>query len=281
MLFVHDNLAPFDPVAASKTARTRVAEAGTYFELGLYVTTAGVAMTEAQVRAQVGEMRLILNGEVVRRHTAGELIDLNKYHGRDFEDGHLDIFLAENWRRHDVASDYAFAWGMRDVTSFIIEVDFTASALTPGITGTSKSTIGERNLGPIKKIRSYSVSVSATGARNWLEHPRTEPIEALHCVSTDILDIAVTADKRKIYDLTQAESDRAINRTGLYSAQTGYFHVPFNTSGLAGDALPMVNEILDDKGRVVEKRNLQQLEIEFNMNAATGFTVISETIGTL
>lgn len=111
----------------------------TYYNLSLDIKDGTTAMTLAALKARIQNLRLKLNGTVVRQYNDIEqLININKMHGIETRFGTADgeksarivMHFAEPQRRTPLGEDI-FAWQMytaAGIKSFTLEFDVTATA---------------------------------------------------------------------------------------------------------------------------------------------------------
>lgn len=109
---------------------------GRCHEIHLGVGYAGAANTVAFALAIIEEIRVIVNGTVLRTMSGAQLRDQNVQNGSAYDMAGLPnttvgvdmpIFFAEPWRK-DVRDQDALAWSSKPMNSFKIEVQFTANA---------------------------------------------------------------------------------------------------------------------------------------------------------
>lgn len=111
----------------------------TYYNLSLDIKDGTTAMTLAALKARIKNLRLKLNGTVIRQYNDIEqLININKMHGIETRFGTADgeksarivMHFAEPQRRTPLGEDI-FAWQMypaAGIKSFTLEFDVTATA---------------------------------------------------------------------------------------------------------------------------------------------------------
>ena len=265
------SLPSFNSVAAGQTATLDVPVTGTYdtFMFTYSTSTAGGA-TQANMEAELLEWRFMVNDKVQRRFSTEELFDLNYHKGQGLPNaGEITIHLAEPWRRSAQGED-ALAWGMGDVNSFQIQVDIASGATAPVLSGKcirQKQTIP---MGPIVKWRKYTVPVTTTGLVNVTTLNKNDQYVAIHAHSAVIDDVEVMIGEAEEWKATAAEAARLQASYGRVPV-TGWFHVPFDVS----------NRVLDTLIVGKDPKNGQPLsfQVDFNMNTATSFTMLTETLG--
>lgn len=264
------SMSSFNAVAAGQTATLDLAARDVFHVLYIYYTPGAqpTAAVQATMEADIGEIRIKVNGKVQRRYTAAQLIALNAFYGHAFTAGYLPIFFSEPHRR-SVQGEDMLGWGMADVSTFQVEIDIAAGAVSPRLSAKALTERGERPLGGIKKVRSFVVPVSAVGIVNLTTLPKTDAYYALHCVSTDVVDVDVRVDAVEIFKATKADADLLYTHMGL-SPQAGLFTVCFDATRRVADALPM---------RYTNGRQVSDFRVDLNMGAANSFTLLTEVLG--
>lgn len=90
----------FNAVAAGQTATLNLPATRIYHGVRLvYTTVTAGGATQANMEAELTEIRIKVNGKVQRRLSAAHIFALNAYRGKAFETGLLPIFFSEPWRR--------------------------------------------------------------------------------------------------------------------------------------------------------------------------------------
>lgn len=266
----------FSSVAAGSQATLDLPVGGlVYHALQLtYGTSTGGGPTQANMEAEVSEVRLKVDGKEQRRFSARELFDILAFYGVPINTGQLYIPFSEGWRRAAVGED-SLAWGMADVSSFQVEVDIDSGATAPTLQARALVERVARPMGPIVKWRRYNVPVSATGIRTFTTLPRQDAYYAIHCLSSDVDDVEVKVDQQEVFKGTKAQVDGLYESAGRgFVPQSDWFHIVFDGStGRVSDALAMV------RGMAPNLQAVQELRVDFNMSAATGFDLITQTVG--
>lgn len=261
----------FNAVAAGQTATLDLPVTGIYhgLKIGYGTSTAGGA-TQANMEAEVDEVRLLINGVVQRRFDARQLFDINAYKGKGVTTGILPIYFEEPWRKTAQGGD-SLAWGMADVSTFTVEVDVNSGATSPTLTAQAIKRPGNLPMGPIVKWRQFVVPVTATGIVNVSTFPKQDAYYTLHCDSANIADVDIKVDQVSILDGTRAMLEDLSDDYG-YAFQTGWFHVDFSATRRVSDALSMLTDGVGGK-RVAD------FQVDFNMSSAASFTVVAEVLG--
>ena len=123
----------------SSTGSLNLPLGATYYNLSLDISDGATAMTLAALKARIKNLRLKINGTVVRQYNDIEqLININKMHGIETRFGTADgeksarivMHFAEPQRRTPIGED-VFAWQMYEaagIKSFTLEYDITSTA---------------------------------------------------------------------------------------------------------------------------------------------------------
>jgi len=263
------SLPSFNAVAAGQTATIELPANGTYHQLLLTYTTDTVGNeNQVNMEAELTEFRLKVNGKVQRVFSAAQIFAINAFKGFPFATGLVPIFFAEPWRRA-VQGEDVLAWGMGDVDTFQLEVVIDAGAINPTLKAIAVKTNDSPPMGPIVKMRRFTIGVSAIGIRNVTQLPKFDSYYALHAFSAVIDDVEVKIDQEEVFKATLAQVAEVEGWYGR-TQQAGLFTVDFDYTNRAADALSMVKA---GGGRVSDFR------VDYNMNTATTFTLLTETLG--
>lgn len=263
-------LPSFNAVAAGSTATLSVPLTATYRAIWLQYAESGVLANQATMEAAIAEIRVKLNGRIQRRMTGADLIMLNAFNSLPFTAGFLPIVFAERQRRTADAED-ALGWGTLDLQTFQVEVDIASGATAPTLAAYAEIGPANREMGTrgIVKVFSHHFPVGATGVNNLVTLPKQDAYLALHCKSADIDDFEVRVDNRERRKSTVALNNVWLKEKG-FVPQTDVVHIKFDLSQRIGDVLPTMR---------ADGRMVQDFRVDFNMSAASSFTIVAETIG--
>jgi hypothetical protein len=280
----------FNGVASGQTASISMPVGGiTYHKLQLsyFCTNAGNG-NQANAEAHLTEMRLKLNGKIQRRFSARDLDSINALFNRSFQangtSAVMEMYFSKPWARTPRNED-VLAWGMNDVASFQLEVDIAAAATGPTLAAKAEVEYVARNTGVIEKWRKFNQPVGATGhnINNTLPKIVNEAYAEIHAfpvTATDITDVTVTVDNIIRFQALNGDNNVLLHGEG-WTPQTsggaggGLFSVLFNRTGRTSDALAIsYTQGGKNTGQVV-----QDLKVDFNMNAATSFNFITVVLG--
>lgn len=211
---------------------------GLYF----YLTGSGTALTYAQIVADVLDVRVRLNGELIVEATGEQLLDLYKYH-RDALEAHtvagvLPILFT---RQHLPVAGHntAFALGMlgEDGKSHNV-LTYELNFKTVSITADSGEVVYEHDhLAPAKlglhvRLLRHDRTFSATGYQDITDLPKDKEgvdILAYHVAKGGITKLTVKVNGRDLYEETPYEViKQELHRSGRI-AQTDYTHIAFDT----------------------------------------------------
>lgn len=86
------------PAGQANTVRVNIPTVGRLLNIKGAVLQAGAAATLAVMKSAIGEVRLLLNSEVIRKWRFAEILAVLETNGYVNEDGLFPIYLAEPWR---------------------------------------------------------------------------------------------------------------------------------------------------------------------------------------
>lgn len=212
-------------------------------------TSAGVLLTAAELKADIGLITLRIKGEPKVEATATELLMLQKHYGdadvASNVDGVVPVFLyprnLATWQEKR-----ALAWGMRDVSSFTIEIALAASlAQLASLELFTLSSDEERNLGTHVMIRRFGLNYASTGdheVTSLLKDTRDIAYKSLFVNkpgSSTITGVSVKVDGFLVYDNVPEELNKVLIEDGKQKAQSGYYPIAFDKNGDLSGMLSM------------------------------------------
>lgn len=267
----YPKLGSFNGVGAGQTAILNVGTGPTYHNIKLrYKTNAN----QNTIETDVEEIRLLVNGKVVRRFSAAELNKINAFNGIAFRAGLIPIYFSEPWRRNALGED-TLAWGTANIDTLTIEVDIAAGATAPTLSARAELEDTPRRLQNIMMWEKMTVPVASSGliTLNTLSKKPSEVYHRLHCLedtAADISDVEITLDTLQVLKATDAENQDDLAPRGFTPA-SDVFHIVFDKTQRVEDGLPMVK----GDGSAVSNFN-----IDFTMAQANSFQIIAEKRGT-
>ena len=227
-------------VVAGQRATVRLPVGNTYNMLFIRAKTAGADMTEAQMKSMLGDVRLLIDGDLKIEASATELLDLAKYYGVTIQNGVLPVIFSRPWQRSIVGED-VLSYGTADVSTMDLTVDIDSGATTPTLELYAIQSQGTP-LGQHCVIKRHSRTVSATGEVEEANLPRGDfGLMALHLTTDAVSTVEVRANERKAHEsdlATRKFRDSLTNKTH----QTGYTHINFCETDRVSDVLPLALE---------------------------------------
>ena len=169
-------LPSFEGVAAGQTATLRIPVGRTYESIA--ITYGGATL------AQLNEIRIIANGDVLHRVTElSKLDDLNQFNGRAAAAGVILFdFIRFNMRTRASQEIYALGTGVledpRKITTLSMEVDIDAAAVAPTLTAKAQ-TDDSRLSALVIKTKQFIYTASAAGEFEISDLPKGEAINKI------------------------------------------------------------------------------------------------------
>lgn len=253
----------FQSVSAGARATARIPVGSTLLTSFLeFKKTGGVTMSEAEIAADVQEIRFTVDAETKLQLTGRQAIDIAKFYGQTISDGILPLNWARPWMA-DIGNQDAPALGLLEANSANIEVQFVGGSITVSLILTHETVAGEP-LGTHIVYLKQSYNFNATGTQEITDIPR-DPLYglfAMHVQQTDTyLDrIEILADNIQILDANPATLKA---RYGRYNPQrtpqSGWLHLDFSYRGRGADVLPL---------------NMQDFRIRLTWNTAPTGSVV-------
>jgi hypothetical protein len=248
--------------------------------LGYKTATTGGA-TEANIAAEIKEIRMNIDGVTQRRFTPAELFNMNRIKGKTPTvsastaiPGYLTIFLTEPERWVNAERE-ATCWGMNGVGSFQIEIDIDEDADSPVLSGFALIDDVLAVPAGIVKWKKEIIQVTATGEISYqLDTNRGDSYQSLTFIEDtagDIDAIELKWDGVQLYKDDENFAPELLN-TSDFTKVSKYRHVPLSWNSLPN----LVPTIKDTKsGRMKVGEFLATL----TMGAAHNVTLIREVVG--
>ncbi|WP_422024775.1 major capsid protein P2 [Pyruvatibacter mobilis] len=254
-------------VAVGGTATADIPKTGAYRELLLGYESNGTPANLATMVADITQIRLRLNGVDQWVLSADDLIKLNSIYGETYQDGLLPLFFHEPHRREMLGED-AGIWGMGNVQSFQMEIKIASGATAPRLTLHALREPGSRPIGAIRKIKRYNLPVTNTGD-NVYTPDRFGAYRAIHAKTANINGVHVKVDDRDKLHAPFSLINNKMRRHGL-TPVTGWSSIIFDDDRRFGSMLEMQPRDLP---------RVQDFRVIYDMSAASGFDIITETFG--
>ncbi|PIE10513.1 MAG: hypothetical protein CSA72_08380 [Rhodobacterales bacterium] len=225
-------------IGAGQTATVNLPLGPTYHRLYIRMADGTGDVAAGSWGDNIGEIRLMVNGDVRIEIDAADLEAMNKFYGQEADAGVLPLFLSQPWARTIPGEDNTAYGTAANMATFTLEMD-----LKPGIT------IGELSVyaiqsepkafGPHLRIQRFSDQMAMIGTKEISDLPRgAYNMLGLHITTDKIDGVEVLADNRQV-----SETDKVARQAHLRLAdrlpQAGFTHLDFIPENRLGEALPM------------------------------------------
>ncbi|MEO0411834.1 MAG: major capsid protein P2 [Pseudomonadota bacterium] len=267
-------LSPFQGVAADSTAQAQMAVNYRYHEILL--AYAGVTL------AQMTEIRLYANGEVIHRYSATERDKINQHDGRAAASGVLIIpFDRYNLLQREAEEALALNTGIgaagpgaNAIESFRIEVDIAAGATAPVLS--MKGVVSAPlpgGAGVIKRVLKQTRALAAS--ENQIQdlapgitggNANYAALDRMFFFSGNVSRLRVRRNNYTKFDRTAAENNLILT-DGVRVPQSGVYAFDTSEKGYGAELL--------------ELAGFQDIIFEPTLSSATNVPIISEFVGAL
>lgn len=249
-----------------------------------YDTTTAGGPTEANMEAEVSEVRLNIAQKTQRKASAAQIFDINRTKGKSptvgdaSKAGFIPIFFSEPQRETQLERESS-AWGMKGVEAgdFQIEVDIADNSQTANLKGFAiVDDVQEAPQGIVKWKRN-TLTVNATGEKPYsISTTGGDSLQGLHFFENsagDIDDLLLEWDGVKIYQLNEVQDDAFMAQfVDGYDAVSGNVFIPLDMNHPA-DVLRTIKEVNGERSKV------QEIIATLNMGAANNVTLLREVVG--
>lgn len=262
-------------IAAGAVATVEIPTTGTHHALYLRcLTSAGVALTRAQILADIGNIILRINGETIMECDVQLFLDLQKYYGDADGAGNVDGIIPIYFTRPHLATfseRIVTALGMSNVQSFTVDVVVDAVAQLSSIEVISEVDATKRVLGQHMRIAKHPNSFATTGLQEISTLPRygnDVAYCALHIEKNagTFEKVTVKLGGNAIFEDIDPNLNQVLLEKNRRTPQTGYFHVDFAKNNDFLSLLPMAGV-----------QDFRQ-QITWKTAAPTTFNIYSETL---
>lgn len=243
-------------IAANSRASGKVTPGGIHHGYMLYCqTSAGVALTRAEMLADISNIRLYVDGELKMDGDVTFFLDNQKYYGDFAGDGNLDGVIPLPWVRRNMASFQErslYAIGMKnnpktgkDVSSITVECDIIGVAKLSTIELYVVKEEGERNMGQHITVGRNTQSFASTGDNEVSDIPKGGPtvgVLALHIRKPGSSTITKVTTKVNLTEIDDQVPNN-VAKAGLAGrnriAQAAYYHVDYAKHDDIAGFIPM------------------------------------------
>lgn len=237
------------PLATGQQATIQVPAYGKIASLALIFTTgAGAPVTEAQLRAEVGNIRLTINGRDVVNASATQLLDLYEAMGTRVStaagiNGVLELNLGRLLYVDPVLRDLV-AFGCADVSTIQIQVTAGTLVNVASVQAVSERINENAPLGTYASFINYVQNFNATGDHTVDTLPRDANSGYLAAMIDDGASGTITFSEVRVNSVTIRERLQS-NINALFTSNKGYaqpagYYTHFFADGALMGVLPMV-----------------------------------------
>lgn len=214
-------LPSFEGVAAGQTATLRMPVGRTYEQLS--ISYGGATL------AQLNELRIIANGEVIHRITELSKLDsMNKYEGRAAAGGVIVFDFNRYGMRTRAGEEFtALGTGIQDdprrITTLTCEIDIDAAATSPALSVKALQS-PPSNVGQILKTKQYIYTAGAAGEFEIADLPKGDNINKIYIgnhAANAYTKLVIERDNFIEFERTVTENE-VIQTDGIRTPQTDY-----------------------------------------------------------
>lgn len=250
-------------VAAGQTAIFDVPVGLKFHSIQLGYKVDGTDATEAQFKAHIKAVRVILDGYEKIPLSATDLIAINKFYQEPWNDGVLPIRFSRPWQRSATGEDNP-GYGTADVSRFTVEVDIDAAALNPTLELFAEQYPYNEPLGQHVVIKRFAHENATTGETEIPDLPTGKyGLMAVHFDKETISNFTLEMNQRALFDRMNKKNLLAMYRDRR-DWQTGYFHAD----------LVHTNR-LDDTQSL---RGLEDFRLRFDKSDTGSFNILMERV---
>tara|TARA_R110000737_G_C14623309_1_gene493992 strand:- start:3947 stop:4753 length:807 start_codon:yes stop_codon:yes gene_type:complete len=258
-------LPSFEGVAAGQTASIRLPIGRTYEQL--LITYGGATI------AQLTELRIVANGEVIHRVTALTKLDsMNKFEGRAAASGVIVFDFNRYGLRTRAGEEFTgLGTGVLDdpnkITTLTAEIDIAAAATSPTLSAKAIQS-PPRAVGFIKKTRQFIYTAGASGEFEISDLPKGDTINKIFIGNQGTIGITkVVIERDNFIEFERSVAENSLIQTdGVRVPQSGYVVYDPTEAGNGSESLATAG--------------VQDLRIRLTLTTAGQVPLTVETIGT-
>lgn len=222
-------LPSFNTVRRGATATSILPTSGAYRSIDLIISSAnGTAFTEANIKKAIGRIRLKVNAKCYFEADSKYIIDcLNRYKGLPVTAGIIHIPLTDRTFKATDAEDI-LRWGMRNISTFDIEVDVNDVAEADDIAIKGEALIDNvlEDLGVIREVHQFSYAATGAGNFEVADLPKYNgDLEVMHIdCANKIKGLEFKVDNTTFIEGDIDTYNEMLKRSGERVPQSGYIH---------------------------------------------------------
>jgi hypothetical protein len=203
--------------------------------VGLTYDRIMVALTNITL-AQLTNIEVLANGKSIQKFNDGQqLQDLNTFYGRPTNTNELTLFF-ERPEFITLPDQRACALGTSDVQTLIVKGDINAACVNPAILCYAVQSAPSR-MGLVTKIKQTPVGFTAAGVVSFDQMVRAARLLALHYGKTDVNNVVIEADGRRVVDMTKTQLENMLKDVGRVPVTARFTHVDMCMDGDLSQAL--------------------------------------------
>lgn len=246
-----------DGVAANSTVVQKCPVGPTYDMIHIDYSASG-----ALTRANIQNIEVEVNGKVVQKFADGDqLQNINDYYGRPDDSNKLTLYFARP-EMDSLAQERATALGTADVQTLNIKFDI-ATATSPVVTCYAIQS-EPQPLGLITKVKEFIVNSSGSGEIQIDEIVRGPRIMAIHFFKSDVSNLVIEADSRRILEAPKGVLEDMQGAYGRSPVTASATHADFILEGDHAQAL------------ITDKANITDLRFQPTLATAGAVNVVVE-----
>jgi len=227
-------------IGAGQTATCRLPLGYTYNRLQIRMNAGAVPadVVEADWINNIGEIRLMKDGDAKITIDADDLVAMNKFYGQPSQDGILPIFLARPWAR-TMGGEDATGYGTNGgIQSLNLEMD-----LKPGIT------INELSVHAIQseptpwfghlRIQKITRGIASAGVEEIADLPRGNFVALATHIKSNLITAVEVSRNGKVFQNTDAAVRNFNLKVSGRVPQAAFTHIDFLGENRVDEAVPM------------------------------------------
>lgn len=191
--------------------------------------------------AQMLELRLVANGEVIRRYSGADLDAHNQFDKRAAAGGMLfldferRLLLTRNGREL-TALGTGMANDPTPIVNLTLECDIDAAAVGPTLSG-KVAISGPSDAGLILKNRIYTYNPTAAGDFEISDLPKKGIWSRIWFGSASVNSLKIERNNQVIFDRTATENSRIQSDGQIRAPQAGWYVYDLTEDGYSGNGL--------------------------------------------
>lgn len=235
-------------VATNSIATAQIPATGTHFGIFLnFLAAAGTAISVADMKSEISNIIVRINGEQFIEGTPTFLLDLQKYYGDAIGAGNVAGILPIYWAMPHLPTDRernVFALGMEDVDQYVVEIHCGTLVNVSSVRIFTETAPLKRRMGQHRRIVKFPQSFATTGEQELTDLPLYGPDAAYLALHIEdnagtFQDVTVKIGNNAVYDHVITALESVLAERDFRTVQTGYYHVDFARSRDLAGMLPM------------------------------------------